>query len=200
MSPLPNATPHRTTQTTRTVTGEGRVTAYRALAAVVWAVAFVAAVGDRVPTTHTDMPVVAAILLATYPLIDVVASTITAASATSMARVLRVNAGISAVAAVAIAVAAFAGHAGAALAAFGIWAAASGAIQFGVAVVRRRAAGGQWTMLISGGLSTVAGIGFLSAAGMEDADLARLGAYMAFGAVLYVVSTIRRPAGLRVSR
>jgi hypothetical protein len=41
-------------------------------------------------------------------------------------------------------------------------------------------------MLISGGLSTLAGISFLSAAGMHDAHLAVLGGYMAVGAVLYL--------------
>ena len=44
-------------------------------------------------------------------------------------------------------------------------------------------------MLISGGLSTLAGISFLSAAGMHDAHLAVLGGYMAVGGVLYLVST-----------
>ena len=43
-------------------------------------------------------------------------------------------------------------------------------------------------MLISGGLSTLAGISFLSAAGMDDAHLAMLGGYMAVGAALYLVS------------
>jgi hypothetical protein len=49
-------------------------------------------------------------------------------------------------------------------------------------------------MLISGGLSTLAGISFLSAAGMHDAHLAVLGGYMAVGAVLYLVSVRRGPA------
>jgi hypothetical protein len=49
-------------------------------------------------------------------------------------------------------------------------------------------------MLISGGLSAVAGISFVSAAGMHDAHLAVLGGYMAVGAVLYLVSTRRRRA------
>jgi hypothetical protein len=49
-------------------------------------------------------------------------------------------------------------------------------------------------MLISGGLSTLAGISFFSAAGMHDAHLAVLGGYMAVGAVLYVVPTRRRRA------
>jgi hypothetical protein len=46
----------------------------------------------------------------------------------------------------------------------------------------------QVPMLVSGGLSTLAGISFLSAAGMHDAHLAVLGGYMAGGAVLYLVS------------
>jgi hypothetical protein len=49
-------------------------------------------------------------------------------------------------------------------------------------------------MLISGGLSTLAGISFLSAAGMHDAHLAVLGGYMAAGAVLYLTSIRHRLA------
>jgi hypothetical protein len=46
-------------------------------------------------------------------------------------------------------------------------------------------------ILISGGLSTVAGITFLSAAGMRPARLATLGGYMAVGGLLYLVSARR---------
>ena len=46
----------------------------RAVLALVWAAALVIAVGDKVPTTSSDVPVVAAALLASYPAIDVVAS------------------------------------------------------------------------------------------------------------------------------
>jgi uncharacterized membrane protein HdeD (DUF308 family) len=151
----------------------------RAVLALLWAAALVLAVGDRVPTTDADLPFAVAAILTTYPLIDAGASIVAG---------LRLNAAISAIAAVAVGATAFGADAGATLIAFGLWAAVSGAIQFGVAVHRRRRDGGQVAMLISGGLSTLAGISFLSAAGMDDAHLATLAGYMAFGAVLYLVS------------
>jgi hypothetical protein len=155
-----------------------RIAIARAVLALVWAAAVVVAIGDRVPTTDTDLPIAAAALLAAYPLIDVVAS---------LASGLRVNAAISALAAVAVGATAFGSDAGAALTAFGAWAVVSGALQFVLALRGSR----QVAMLISGGLSTLAGISFLSAAGMHDAHLAALGGYMAVGAVLYLVSARR---------
>jgi uncharacterized membrane protein HdeD (DUF308 family) len=164
----------------------------RAALALLWAAALLLAVGDRVPTTDADLPIAAAALLTTYPLIDAVASVVVAGRQGAAQRVLRVNAAISAAAAVAVGIAAFGSTAGATLAAFGVWAAVSGAIQFGVALHRRHRDGGQVAMLVSGGLSTIAGVSFLSAAGMDEAHLATLGGYMALGAVLYLVSARRR--------
>jgi hypothetical protein len=155
----------------------------RAVLALLWAAALVLAVGSDVPTTSADLPAAAAVLLATYPLIDVAASLLTAR---------RVNAAVSAAATAAIAATAFGADAGATLVAFGAWAVVSGALQLGAALLQRRAAGGgQLAMLISGGLSVLAGVSFLSAAGMDDAHLATLGGYMAVGAVLYLVSAAR---------
>jgi hypothetical protein len=160
-----------------------RIDVARALLALVWAAAFVLAVGDRVPTTDADLPVVAALLLAAYPLIDLAAS-LAAARVRPDAAALRVNAAVSGVAAVAIGAAVLGSDAGSALLAFGAWATVSGGLQFALALRGRR----QVPMLVSGGLSTLAGLSFLSAAGMDDAHLALLGGYMAAGAALYLVS------------
>lgn len=150
------------------------------------------AVGGDAPRTDSGVPVVAAALLATYPLIDAVASLLGAGGADAADRIVRINAAISAVAAIAVGVAAFGSDAGATLAAFGAWAAVSGALQLGVAIVRR-GEGRQLPMLISGGLSTVAGLGFVAAAGGTDADLKTLGGYMALGALLFLVWAARNP-------
>ena len=166
-----------------------RIAVARAVLALVWAVAIVIAIGDRVPTTDTDIPVAAAVLLTAYPLIDVVAS-LAGARRQPHATALYVNAAISALAAVSVGATAFGSDAGAALAAFGAWAVISGAMQFVLALRGSR----QVPMLISGGLSTLAGLSFLSAAGMHDAHLAVLGGYMAVGAVLYLVSARRSRA------
>jgi uncharacterized membrane protein HdeD (DUF308 family) len=159
----------------------------RAFVALLWAAALVIAVGGKMPSTHSDLSVGVAAFLASYPLIDVVASLIGAASAPDSARVLRLNAGVSALAAVAIGIAAFASTAGATLVAFGLWASVSGAILLARAIHRRRTEGRQLPMIVSGGLSTIAGITFIAASGMDEAKLTTIGGYMAFGALLYLL-------------
>jgi uncharacterized membrane protein HdeD (DUF308 family) len=164
-----------------------RIAIVRAVLALVWAAALVIVVGDKVPSTSSDVPIAAAALLASYPAIDVVASIAGALGTDASARVLRINAAISALAVAAIGATAFGSDAGATLVAFGSWAAVSGAIQFAVAVQRRRTQRRQLPMLVSGGLSTIAGISFLAASGMDDAHVATLGGYMALGALLYLL-------------
>jgi len=170
-----------------------RIAVVRALLGLVWAAAVVVAVGDHVPTTNTDLPTAAALFLASYPLIDVIASLL--ASAFADTRVLRINAAISALATVGIAIAAFGSDAGATLVAFGAWAAVSGAIQLGIAIHRRRAEGRQLPMIVSGGLSTVAGLSFIAASGDDKAHIATLGGYMAVGALLYLLWARRGQTG-----
>lgn len=165
-----------------------RILIARAVLALIWAAAVVFAIGDRVPTTDLEIPFAAAALLAAYPLIDVVAS-LASAQRQPDATPLRVNAAISTLAAVGVGATTFGADAAATLTAFGVWAVVSGAIQFGLALRGAR----HVPMLISGGLSTLAGISFFSAAGMHDAHLAVLGGYMAVGAVLYLVSARRQP-------
>jgi len=164
-----------------------RIAIVRAVLALAWAAALVVAVGDKVPSTSSDVPVAAAALLASYPAIDIVASIAGALGTGASGRALRVNAAIGVLAVVAIGAAAFGADAGATLVAFGAWAAVSGAIQLGVAVHLRRTQGRQLPMIVSGALSTIAGLGFLASAGTDDAHLAAVGGYMALGAVLYLL-------------
>jgi uncharacterized membrane protein HdeD (DUF308 family) len=177
-----------------------RIAIVRAVLALVWAAALVIAVGDEVPSTSSDVPIAAAALLAAYPAIDVVASIAGALGTDASARVLRINAAISALAVAAIGAAAFGSDAGATLAAFGAWAAVSGAIQLGVAVHLRRTKGHQLPMIVSGGLSTIAGLGFVASSGMDDAHLARVGGYMALGAVLYLLWAHRSRTAPKAAR
>jgi uncharacterized membrane protein HdeD (DUF308 family) len=170
-----------------------RIAVVRALLALVWAAAVVLAVGDDVPTTDTDLPTTAALLVASYPLIDVVASLL--GSAFADARVLRINAAVSALGVVGIAIAAFGSDSGATLFAFGAWAAVSGVIQLGIAIRRRRAEGHQLPMIVSGGVSTIAGLSFIAASGDDKAHLATLAGYMAVGALLYLLWARRSQAG-----
>jgi hypothetical protein len=166
-----------------------RIAIVRAAFALIWAAALALAVGHKVPTTDSDIPAGIALLLASYPLIDVVASIV--GSRFADARVLRANAAISSLAVVALAVTSFGSDAGATLAAFGAWAAASGLILLGIAIHRRRAEGRQVPMIVSGGLSTLAGVSFLAASGNDKAHLGMIAAYMALGAVLYIVWAVR---------
>jgi uncharacterized membrane protein HdeD (DUF308 family) len=145
----------------------------------------VIAVGDKVPHTDSDLPTAVALLLASYPLIDVIASLLS--SKFGDTRVFRINAAISALAAVGIAIAAFGSDAAATLVAVGAWAAISGAIQFGVAVHRR-----QLPLIVSGALSTIAGVSFIAQSGSDDAHLATLAGYMALGALLFLLWARRR--------
>jgi hypothetical protein len=177
-----------------------RIAIVRAVLALVWAAALVIAVGDRVPGTDSDVPIAAAALLASYPAIDVVASIAAALGTDASGRVLRINAALSVLAVAAIGATAFGADAGATLAAFGSWAIVSGAIQFGAAVHRRRAGSRQLPMIVSGGLSTIAGISFLAASGMDDAHLAIVGGYMALGALLYLLSAHRSRTAPRAAR
>jgi uncharacterized membrane protein HdeD (DUF308 family) len=177
-----------------------RIANGRAVLALLWAAALVIAVGDHVPSTNSDVPIAAAALLASYPAIDVIASIAAALGTGASGRALRINAAISALAVAAIAVTAFGADAGSTLVAFGLWAVVSGAIQFGVAVHRRRALGRQLPVIVSGGLSTIAGISFIASAGMHDANLAIVGGYMALGAVLYLLWAHRSRTAPRQAR
>jgi hypothetical protein len=47
-------------------------------------------------------------------------------------------------------------------------------------------------MILSGGLSTIAGLALVASSGMDDARLAAVGGYMALGAVLFLLSAHRR--------
>jgi len=168
-----------------------RIAIVRALVALVWAAALVIAVGDQVPSTSSDVPIAAAALLASYPAIDVVASIAGVRGTADSVRVLYVNAAIGVLAIAALGITAFGADAGATLAAFGSWAAVSGAIQLGVAV-HRRAEGRQLPMIVSGGISTIAGAFFVAASGMDDAQLAGIGGYMALGGLLFLLFAYRR--------
>ena len=170
-----------------------RIAIVRAALALVWAAALVIVVGGKVPTTSSDVPTAAAALLASYPVIDVLASIVGARGTGSSGRVLRINAAISALAVVAIGATAFGADAGATLAAFGSWAAVSGAIQVARAVRPHPSQGRKLPLIVSGGVSTIAGIAFIAASGNDHVHLTIVAGYMASGALLFLLSALRIP-------
>ena len=179
--------------------GAPRITLVRALLALVWAAVLVAVVGGDTTSTSSDVSTGAAALIASYPVIDVLASIVAARGMGASGRGLRINAALSSLAIVAIVVTASASDVGAVLVAFGAWAAVSGAIQFALAIRRHRAQGRQLPLIVSGGLSTIVGIAFIAVSGKDHVDLTIVAGYIALGALWFLLSAlgVRRaaPAG-----
>ncbi|MFE3113406.1 DUF308 domain-containing protein [Kitasatospora indigofera] len=161
----------------------------RAAFSLIW-VALVATTSAALMST--DRPtVIAAVLLVIYPLWDAVATLlerrmagtgpIDRAGATNVALGLTTAAGM---------IAAAFSTVGTALLVFGIWALLSGAIQLVVAIRRRRTVGAQWPMVISGGLSVLAGASFAAMSASPTSSLSTVAGYSAFGAFWFLVSVI----------
>lgn len=171
----------------------------RALFALVWAAALVAVVGGGTTSTSSDVPTGAAALIASYPIIDVLASIVAARGVGASGRGLRINAALSSLAVAALVATAVASDTGAVLVAFGAWAAVSGAIQFAWAVCHHRSQGRRLPLIVSGGVSTIVGISFIAASGKDDVHFTMVAGYMAFGALLFLLSARRTrsaaPAG-----
>jgi uncharacterized membrane protein HdeD (DUF308 family) len=163
----------------------------RAVAALLWAGGLVAVLGGN-PDAAAAVPTAAAVLLVAYPLIDVLASAVEARGSRDSARVvLIVNALISLAASVALAVATVTADAGTTLAVFGVWAIVSGAVQLGIAALRRRSGGRELPMIVSGAISTVAGLSFVAGSSQDVAHLTNLAGYAGFGALLYLICAAR---------
>ena len=180
--------------------GAPPITLVRALLALAWAAALVAVVGGDTTSTSSDVSTGAAALIASYPVIDVLASIVTARGMGASGRGLRINAALSSLAIVAIVVTASASDVGAVLVAFGAWAAVSGAIQLALAIRRHRAQGRQLPLIVSGGLSTIAGIAFIAVSGKDHAHLAMVAGYMALGALLFLLSAVLTPTAAPTGR
>lgn len=167
-----------------------RLYAGRAGLALVWAAATaVVANGD-------DPGALLGVLLVAYPLLDAAAVGVELriSRATGGARASALgNIALSIVASVAIGWA-WSDSAASALTAWGVWALASGATQLVTAATRRRT-GGQWPLIVSGGLSVLVGIGFVAQSMGDDVRLTSLAGYAAAGAAFFVVAAVRLHLG-----
>ncbi len=139
----------------------------------------------------TDKPtVIAAVLLTIYPLWDAVATLLERRMAgVASDRVGTANVALGIAATIGMLIAAFS-TVGKTLLVFGVWALVSGAIQLVVAIRRRRLVGAQWPMIISGGLSVLAGATFAGMSTSATSGLSTIAGYSAFGAFWFLVSAI----------
>ncbi|MFI6280529.1 DUF308 domain-containing protein [Streptomyces sp. NPDC050988] len=181
-------TPSTTTPST-TLPGLRSLYLIRVAFSLVWVALVVATSASLV---SPDKPtVIAAVLLVVYPLWDVVATVLDGrmAGTGSRDRVATINMALGLAAAAGMITAVFS-TIGTTLLVFGIWALLSGAIQLVVAIRRRRTVGAQWPMVISGGLSVLAGASFAAMSSSETSGLSTLAGYSAFGAFWFLVSAI----------
>jgi hypothetical protein len=129
-------------------------------------------------------------LLVVYPLVDAAAVLVELRASPTASRASQAaNVALSVIAAVALGWASR-DSVGAVLAVWGIWAVASGATQLLTGLGRRRI-GGQWPLVVSGGLSTLVGLGFVAQSGKDDAALGGAAGYAAAGGVFFLVSALR---------
>lgn len=146
--------------------------------AAAWAGTF-AAIGSKIDAGSVT-------LLILYPAFDVAAAIFDARSTRD--RALYVNIAISAVAAVGLAAAA--ADIPAVLRTWGAWAIVAGLVQLFVALQRRRTLGGQWAMILSGGISVVVGAGFFGSAGSAT-SMKQVAGYAALGGLFFLISAVR---------
>ncbi|MGW1341097.1 hypothetical protein ACWCOV_08595 [Kribbella sp. NPDC002412] len=130
-------------------------------------------------------------LLVIYPLFDVAAAVIDfRSSGAARPRIpLYVNMAVSLLAAIGLAVAVTSGIPDV-LRVWGVWAIIAGIVQLIVAVLRHRL-GGQWAMILSGGISTLAGTSFILQAGGAKASVTTIAGYATLGGVFFLISAIR---------
>ncbi|MFK0173274.1 hypothetical protein ACIQU5_31270 [Streptomyces sp. NPDC090306] len=143
-------------------------------------------------TTADTLGTLTATLLVVYPLFDVACAIVDIRSAGTggrSARGLYVNIALSALTGVGLAVAATSGIP-AVLRVWGAWAVTAGIVQLVVGAVRRQL-GGQWAMIASGAISTLAGASFFAQAGATGASLRNLAGYALLGGVFFLVSALR---------
>ena len=173
------AAPVNTINTTNTAGHLRRLYFVRFVFAAAWAGTF-AATGSKIDAGSVT-------LLILYPAFDVAAAIFDARSTRD--RALYVNIAISTVAAIGLAAAA-AGDIAAVLRTFGAWAIVAGLVQLFVALKRRRSLGGQWAMVLSGGISVIAGAGFLGYASRAT-SMKVLAGYAALGGLFFLISAVR---------
>ena len=131
------------------------------------------------------------VLLVIYPLFDVAAAVIDfrTSGAARPSLPLYLNMALSLLTAVGLAFAVSSGIP-AVLRVWGVWAITAGVVQMIVAI-RRYRLGGQWAMILSGGISVLAGTSFVVMAGGPNASLTTVAGYATLGGIFFLISAIR---------
>lgn len=160
--------------------------------AAVWA-ALLFATADALGPLNTA-------LLLVYPLFDVAAAVVDVRSAKANGgpvTPLYANIAISSLTTLALALA-LAATSGipAVLRVWGAWAVTAGIVQLVAGAVRRQL-GGQWPMIVSGAISTLAGLSFVTQAAADDPSLGSLAGYAFLGGVFFLLSALRLRRGER---
>jgi hypothetical protein len=143
-------------------------------------------------TLGRGMPALAALLLVIYPAWDAIANLADAQRNGGLKPnpTQALNVGVSGVATAAVAIALGIGmHA--VLGVFGAWAALAGIFQLATGVRRWKTDGAQWSMILSGAQSVLAGAFFIKQAnGTQIPGIADIAPYAAFGAFYFLVSAL----------
>jgi uncharacterized membrane protein HdeD (DUF308 family) len=142
-------------------------------------------------TMASKITPVGAVLLVLYPLFDVGAAIYDAkvSRTTGSPTLLYVNVAVSLATAIGLGIACASGIP-AVLRVWGAWAVVAGLVQLIVAVPRR-SMGGQWPMILSGGISVLAGASFIASAGADDPKLSGAVGYAIPGAIFFLISALR---------
>ncbi|HVW78146.1 MAG TPA: hypothetical protein VHB45_11085 [Alloacidobacterium sp.] len=155
--------------------------------------AFQVAWAAFVISTATHQPQVAAVLFLLYPLWDVACTiydlnTFSKSGSSRTSQII--NAALGVAAAIGIGLTVFATPIYA-VAIFGVWALGAGVLQLVVGVIRRKQlGGGQWSMIVSGAQSALAGIAFLLLGLQDKRHIKDVGGYAIFGALYFLIGGI----------
>ncbi|TDU88832.1 hypothetical protein EV138_2383 [Kribbella voronezhensis] len=149
--------------------------------ALVWAILLTVTASSLNPASVT--------LLVLYPLVDLAAAVTDFRSSTAGRKPLYLNMALSLLAAIALAFAATSGTP-AVLRIWGAWAITAGLVQLTVAILRYRL-GAQWPMILSGGISTLAGASFILMASGNNPSVKPLAGYALLGGIFFLLSALR---------
>jgi uncharacterized membrane protein HdeD (DUF308 family) len=143
-----------------------------------------------ISSTATPGPLTA-VLLVVYPLFDLAAAVVDRRSShptTAPSTLLVVNMVLSLLAAIGLLLAVRTGTSSV-LIVWGLWAITAGAVQL-VVGLRRRALRGQWAMIAGGGISVLAGAGFVAQSGGAG-SVHSLAGYAVLGGIFFLLSAVR---------